>query len=574
MPLHTKHNVALSSTRLLSEADRSYRAGRETDAIYYSTEALCTGLHNKFDNAGRRLPQSESSLVSILGELNCDAPPVSKPYDPAVGFPLIHQRCLLFPEQWTIFQINKSYTPRWNLLTHQQRLQERTSIDLVLFTYPNSEIMGGKPIMIRIDPPNDLEFYSLVSSIPVKVKKDLQEECESGLLRHEEMETYISNVIDRLTAFLGPWIVLFSGKFISSKDQQVEAEIFNRVEDFCIVNKRSKRDQVLISLVARRLDMIDQETIYRFCFKMTSSDESLLTKLFNFLVDLKERKFDQNQRLDCYPCLMIVGELVDCYPWEAVNTNQEFSRLGSFRILWQLYEAHKANILRGYLRVPVKNCYNIINPDKSLVKMSARLQAFYKEWYPEFKLIVDQPPADGELSTILQEADVMIYNGHGSGLQFMDGDTILQHNIKSLIFLFGCDSVRLFPKGLFSEMTGSHLYYNIAKCAAIVGALWVLTDFYTDYYSIMLVGGWIPTGNPKMREYSVTDLDPSAFKNGTLVLQNKPNLVLEEHCEDNLLSLMALFRRRKWLPKRIRYAMVCRGLPTINDTYFDDNLSD
>lgn len=106
------------------------------------------------------------------------------------------------------------------------------------------------------------------------------------------------------------------------------------------------------------------------------------------------------------------------------------------------------------------------------------------------------------------------YNGHGSGLQFIDGDTIVQHDIKSLIFLFGCDSVRLFPNGLFSEMSGSHLYYNIAKCATVIGALWVLTDFYTDYYSILLVSGWIPTTNPTYRDYSVLDMDSTAFKNG------------------------------------------------------------
>lgn len=40
--------------------------------------------------------------------------------------------------------------------------------------------------------------------------------------------------------------------------------------------------------------------------------------------------------------------------------------------------------------------------------MSARLQTFYKEWYPHFKLIVDQPPTNAQFSSILHEADVMM----------------------------------------------------------------------------------------------------------------------------------------------------------------------
>lgn len=76
--------------------------------------------------------------------------------------------------------------------------------------------------------------------------------------------------------------------------------------------------------------------------------------------------------------------------------------------------------------------------------------------------------------------------------------------------------MRLAANGLFSEMNGSHLYYNTAKCPTVVGALWVLTDFYTDYYSILLVGAWIPTENPKLRNHNVLELDPNAFKNGKL----------------------------------------------------------
>ncbi|XP_065076038.1 uncharacterized protein Sse [Ochlerotatus camptorhynchus] len=562
MPLYPKYATALTRIALQREAARAYSQQRESDAIFFATEALCAGIHRRFDDDSRKLTQNDNILSKLVNDLNVNENDPTD-IDPAAGFVNLHQHCQQLPEEWTVFQISKCYTPRWNLLTHQQMLEENTHVEIILLKYPNSETLNGKPLLIRLDPPDSSDFFSVLSSIPAEVKSFLEEEVNSGSRRQEEIENHIGGIIDRLTAWLGPWIVLFSGKFTSPRDQRFEAEIFNRVEDFCITNKYSKRDQVLISLVARRMDLLDLKTIYRFCCEMVK-DEDGLKDLYHLLTELKDDKFDLLQSFSCFPCLMVVDELVDSYPWEMMNTSQEFGRFGSVRLLMQLFEAHEAGIKNGYLRVPVKTYHSIINPDNNLAKMSVRLQAFYKEWYQDFKLTIDSPPSDIEFSSILREVDVMIYNGHGTGLQFIDGETILQQDIRSLIFLFGCDSVRLFPSGIFREMAGSHLYYNIARCPAVVGALWALTDYFTDYYSILLVGQWIPTRNPKYREHSVFDLDSSAFKYGTLQLtkksQSKPGC-------DNLLALMAQFRRRSWLPKRIRCAMVCRGLPVLNSTF-------
>ena len=106
------------------------------------------------------------------------------------------------------------------------------------------------------------------------------------------------------------------------------------------------------------------------------------------------------------------------------------------------------------------------------------------------------------------------YNGHGSGLQFMNGETMLQRDINCVTFLFGCDSVRLYSNGLFTEMTGTHMYYNAAHCPTVIGALWVLTDLFTDIYSMLLVGNWIPSTNPAYAKQNIASLDTVAFKAG------------------------------------------------------------
>lgn len=559
-----EHGTAHLRIALQRESALALNRNRESEAIFFSTQALCAGIHQKFDDDCRKLTPNSDILSSLVGDLKVpDRKNAADSPDAVAGFADLHRRCQQLPEEWTVFQISKCYTPRWNSLTHQEMLRERTCVEFILLKYPNSELLDGKPLMIRLEPPKESDFFAVLSSIPVEVKSFLEEEVNSGSRRQDEIESHIAGIIDRLVTWLGPWVVLFSGKFTSPRDQQLEAEIFNRVEDFCITNKRSKRDQLLMSLLARRLDLVDLKAIYRFCCEM-AADEHQLKGMFDFLAGLKESKFDVVFNSSCFPCLMVVDELVDSYPWEMMNTGQEFCRFGSVRLLMQLVETHRDKIKNGYLRVPALKCHSIINPDNNLAKMSVRLQAFYKEWYQDFKLTIDSPPTDSEFGTILRETDVMIYNGHGTGLQFIDGETILQQDIKSLIFLFGCDSVRLFASGLFRDMAGSHLYYNIAKCPTVVGALWALTDYFTDYYSILLVGQWIPTQNPKFREHSVFDLDSSAFKHGTLQITKKTQSKLGD---ENLLALMAQFRRRNWLPKRIRCAMVCRGLPVINSAF-------
>lgn len=99
-------------------------------------------------------------------------------------------------------------------------------------------------------------------------------------------------------------------------------------------------------------------------------------------------------------------------------------------------------------------------------------------------------------------------------MQFLHGETLMQRDINCVTFLFGCDSVRLYSNGLFTEMTGSHLYYNAARCPAVIGALWVLTDMFTDIFSMLLVGNWIPSTNPQFKKQNISCIDTFALKAG------------------------------------------------------------
>lgn len=39
------------------------------------------------------------------------------------------------------------------------------------------------------------------------------------------------------------------------------------------------------------------------------------------------------------------------------------------------------------------------------------------------------------------------YNGHGSGMEYLTGERIEKLNVKAIVLLFGCNSIKLIPIG-------------------------------------------------------------------------------------------------------------------------------
>ncbi|XP_058115768.1 uncharacterized protein LOC131284539 [Anopheles ziemanni] len=577
--LQIKHNTGLVNLDCKLRAQSAFAVADHRSAIFFQTLALGESKRQKYSESSRRC----TNLVDIIKQVSdCD---ISKPCgelrSAKSGYAELCKQCLELPDEWTVMQVSKEFTPLAPCLTHEEQLKEPTRIWLTI--YRCSDPMEGKraePILLVLDPPADdtsckyPNIFEHISSIPTEVRIAITNNestatttsSESQSDRLEAVEQLISLAVERVRDWLGPWSNLFVGKFRTPAMLQLEADVYNQVEEFCIEHRIGHIVQRLVSLVARRLDLLQDIHIYELCSsEQLNLDNARCVALYKFLVDFKKRKFiNVSDRIDSLPVLVVVDELLDSMPWEMIHPTSEICRFSSFRVLMELYRVHQKRIQNGYLTINAKKCYAIINPDKNLEKMSARLQLFYKEWYPEFQLLVDQPPTEAEYSDMLNRSDVVIYNGHGSGLQFVNGESLLQCDINCVTFLFGCASVRLYSNGLFTEMTGTHQYYNAARCPAVIGALWVLTDLFTDIYSMVLVGNWIPTVNPKYASRDISTIDAVALKAGKLQF-NKPSsrrFTIKSH--SNLLKLMGDCRLYAQLPQRIRCAIVCRGLPVVN----------
>ncbi|ETN60308.1 hypothetical protein AND_008059 [Anopheles darlingi] len=575
-----QHNSALLNPFLKLQALLALDAGDERAAVFYSMQSLGASKRQQYSATFRECKDLDVLMENITTRLASDTE--QPPLPVSDGYDSLCKLCRELPEQWTVLQISKAFNPRTRFLTYEENMTEPALIMLTL--YRCSDPLGedrSEPLLICLepavaDPKQKYEnFFEHISAIPREVRTSCEPGAsaagESQSTRNEAIEQLLSAAIERAKRWLGPWANLFCGKFRSQNDQSLEAEIYNRIEDYCIQRKLTKKAQRLISLVARRLDLLSGEDIYRLCCSdELDLDELQVESLYDYLTDMQEHKFkiDQTSPRESFPVVLIVDEWLDIFPWEMLHPTQESCRFGSFSQMIDLFDAHKDRIRNGYLWLPTEKCSSIINPDKNLAKMSTRLQLFYKEWYPEsFELLIDEPPSGTELGEMLNTSDVVIYNGHGSGMQFLHGETLMQRNINCVTFLFGCDSVRLYSNGLFTEMCGSHLYYNAAHCPAVIGALWVLTDLYTDIYSMLLVGNWMPSTNPQYKKLNISAIDTLALKAGQWQLNkvSAKKYFIRQH--RNLLKVMSECRQFTHLPQRIRCAFVCRGFPVMNETF-------
>jgi len=107
------------------------------------------------------------------------------------------------------------------------------------------------------------------------------------------------------------------------------------------------------------------------------------------------------------------------------------------------------------------------------------------------------------------------YAGHGSGLQYVNGRIICRARVRSVVFLFGCDSTRMLGTGLYSALYGAHDYYHGALCPSIVGTLMPALDGNMDTVSVTILSRWLAPGDNKVMPWTHIDRVPW-LKNGII----------------------------------------------------------
>jgi separase len=415
-----------------------------------------------------------------------------------------------FPKEWTVIQLCKNFNPVALSSKYDEIINYNTGISLTVFKHSAIKDM----LMLEINKPKNSEnlfekVYKLnkkileslnYSKMPKDTAAEKTESKEKYWKATKELDIYIQDMVTILKSFIGPWMCVMTGNFKSRKSIETENEIKQKVNEFLMKRSYSEQQEKLIHLVARRTDLLTHQQIFVAITYILRDKSSLgysdvdLNDIYDHITWIKQEFVYED--VSTHPCILIVDELLDQLPFEMVNTQQEFTRVCSFANLKRLFERYCGSMENGYVLCPTTNCQAIVNPDGTLSVMEERMRNFFNYWLPSWKLTCNQKPSKDEFCEILSQTDALVYCGHGSGLT-LSCDYVYNLKTKAIVFLFGCGSVSLTSSGLNSELKGAHVYYHIGWSPVVVGFLWTVTDFNTDYCSTKMLSAWINSPQSK-----------------------------------------------------------------------------
>lgn len=103
--------------------------------------------------------------------------------------------------------------------------------------------------------------------------------------------------------------------------------------------------------------------------------------------------------------------------------------------------------------------------------------------------IVGRPPSENEIKESLEERDVFLYLGHGSGAQYIRSRAVKKLDACAVSVLLGCSSGKLYGGGEY-ELYGVPWNYLLGGCPAILCCLWDVTDKDLDRFGKSVFKDW------------------------------------------------------------------------------------
>jgi separase len=121
--------------------------------------------------------------------------------------------------------------------------------------------------------------------------------------------------------------------------------------------------------------------------------------------------------------------------------------------------------------------------------------------------MVNREPSEDEFRASLENKDLFLYFGHGSGAQYIRGRTVKRLTKCAVAFLMGCSSGTLTEAGEY-EPYGTPMNYLQAGSPALVATLWDVTDKDIDRFATSTFETWgLVEGKCKTRSAGDASLD-------------------------------------------------------------------
>ena len=196
--------------------------------------------------------------------------------------------------------------------------------------------------------------------------------------------------------------------------------------------------------------------------------------------------------------ILILDKNLHCFPWESLAclNGQAVSRLPSLsclreRILQQQQQRERlgsSSLAIDGLHVSRQGGASVLNPGGDLKATQGRLEEPLQE-LAGWETIVQREPTEAEMKSCLEDHELFLYFGHGSGSNYIRHRTIKNLEKCAVAFLMGCSSGALTETGEF-EPYGTPMNYMHAGCPALVANLWDVTDKDIDRFSHIVLEKW------------------------------------------------------------------------------------
>lgn len=187
--------------------------------------------------------------------------------------------------------------------------------------------------------------------------------------------------------------------------------------------------------------------------------------------------------------VLVVGAGLEALPWESMPVLRTccVTRMPSVaQVCARLSQVPPCAPISG-----PRTGYYVLNPSADLNKTQRTFEADFRD-RRGWSGVAGSAPAAEELIDALTRADVFVYCGHNSGEQYLRREQLERAVavVRPVTLLMGCSSAALRDLGSY-EPAGVVLSYVQARCPALVGNLWDVTDSDCDRCLAALLQAWL-----------------------------------------------------------------------------------
>ncbi|XP_011692442.1 PREDICTED: separin isoform X3 [Wasmannia auropunctata] len=431
-------------------------------------------------------------------------------------------KLLDLPKEWYVIQVTAQYESP-SILRYEKHTS--TVIHAIHITIlPTGTSDDIEPLCITVPRPTTQVSYDICKEIQKLLNgytsalkathTNLKQYWTMRANQNNKMKTAISELEN---IWLREWRVLFMADPI--ENLKIVDEIYQMIDklisDFKSPIEISKRCRWLLRKVIVGACFLTREEIARAITFLLPGHEKLANNIILSIYGKLSciRKLENTKRKTL---VLIIDEHIDYMGFEAMEVikNHPVTRFPSLHVAYALFKEHEDTIVEGCKLVKGREDMGIclVNPSGDLEKMEKRMKLFMDFWLPQWKSCYNMQLKEEIFQDALINHDILMYTGHGNGIEYFSGEDIERMRVRSTVLLFGCSSVKLLVIGGRYPPYGVSNQYLIACSPCLLGMLWEITDADIDKMTTNFMSNWIPSSSEK----SWAEVDVDSWSSGTL----------------------------------------------------------